>query len=338
MKKYKYVRFAIILILAIFFASILFDVMGIGGGKEAIDFKIAEGYGTNAIADGLKRAGIINNKTIFKIYARITGEHIYQKGTHTLNASMSFGEIIDELETIPTEWMHTVLIPEGYELQQIANTLESEGLINREVFMREAEVGDFGYSFLETIAGRENRLEGYLYPDTYIFTENMSEYEIIDTMLANFERIVIPVYEQSQSERSLDEIIKLASIIEREAANDDERALVASVFVNRLNKGMRLESCATVQYLLRERKSVLSNEDTQIDSPYNTYKNIGLPIGPIASPGLKSIEAALYPDVTNYLYFMASDDGSYSLFAETFEEHSDNQKKSELNLENENDR
>ena len=90
---------------------------------------------------------------------------------------------------------------------------------------------------------------------------------------------------------------------------------------------MRLESCATVQYLLRERKSVLSNADTQIDSPYNTYKNIGLPIGPIASPGLKSIEAALYPEPTNYLYFMASEDGSYSLFAETFEEHSDNQRR-----------
>ncbi|MBQ3573557.1 MAG: endolytic transglycosylase MltG [Clostridia bacterium] len=327
MKKNKYIRLLLIVILAVFLVSIIFDAAGIGGGKHPIDFKIAEGYGTNAIADGLKDAGIIANKTAFKIYARITGDHIYQKGTHTLNASMSFGKIINTLETIPEGRAHTVLIPEGYELRQIADTLETEGLINREVFMREVEVGNFDYDFLQGIESRQNRLEGYLYPDTYIFNENMSEYEIIDTMLANFERIVVPVYEQSQTDKSLDEIIKLASVVEREAANDDERSLVASVFVNRLNTGMRLESCATVQYLLRERKSVLSNEDTQIDSPYNTYKNSGLPIGPIASPGLKSIEAALYPEPTNYLYFMASKDGSYSLFAETFEEHCENQKR-----------
>ncbi len=327
MKKSKYIGLLLIVVLAIFFVSIIFDAAGIGGGKHPIDFKIAEGYGTNAIADGLKNAGIIANKTAFKIYARITGEHIYQKGTHTLNASMSFGKIIDTLETIPEGRAHTVLIPEGYELRQIADTLETEGLINREVFMREVEVGNFDYGFLEGIESRQNRLEGYLYPDTYIFNENMSEYEIIDTMLANFERIVLPVYEQSGIDKSLDEIIKLASVVEREAANDEERPLVASVFVNRLNTGMRLESCATVQYLLKERKSILSNEDTQIDSPYNTYKNSGLPIGPIASPGLKSIEAALYPEPTNYLYFMASGDGSHSLFAETFEEHCDNQRR-----------
>lgn len=327
MKKNKYIRLLLIVIVAIFLASIIFDVMGIGGGKQPIDFNIAEGSGTNAIADGLKNAGIITNKTAFKIYAGITGEHIYQKGTHTLNPSMSFGKIIDTLETIPEGRTHTILIPEGYELRQIADTLEAEGLINREIFMREAEVGNFGYGFLEGIDSRQNRLEGYLYPDTYIFDENMSEHEIIDTMLANFERIVIPVYEQSQTDKSLDEIIKLASIVEREAANDEERPRIASVFVNRLNTGMKLESCATVQYLLKERKSILSNSDTQIDSPYNTYKNSGLPIGPIASPGLRSIEAALYPEDTNYFYFMASADGDYSLFAETFEEHSENQRR-----------
>ena len=115
-------------------------------------------------------------------------------------------------------------------------------------------------------------------------------------------------------------------MIEREAAGDEDRGKVASVFVNRLNRGMKLESCATVQYVLKERKSVLSNGDTQIDSPYNTYKNSGLPIGPIASPGLKSVEAALYPEQTNYLYFMASADGKSTVFSETFDGQLEHQK------------
>lgn len=126
---------------------------------------------------------------------------------------------------------------------------------------------------------------------------------------------------------SLDDIIVLASVIEREAAGDEDRGKVASVFVNRINSGMNLESCATVQYILKERKNVLSVEDTKIDSPYNTYMYSGLPIGPIASPGTKAIEAALYPEQTNYMYFLAVADGSGTLFSETFEEHLENQRK-----------
>ena len=118
-------------------------------------------------------------------------------------------------------------------------------------------------------------------------------------MLAEFEKNVVPVYNESETDKSLDEIVTLASMVEREAANDEERGKVASVFVNRLNIGMKLESCA----------------------PYNTYKYEGLPVGPIASPGLRSIQAALNPDDTNYYYFLAVADGSQNLFSETFEEH-----------------
>ncbi len=331
MRKWIYASAVLAVALLIFIISIFFDMVGIGGGNTPVDVKIADGSGTDVISRCLKESGIISHRTMFKIYARLSGVHIYQKGTHTFNSSMSYGKIIDELETMPKDNEYTILIPEGYELRQIADTLEKEGLINREIFIRETEVGNFSYEFLEGVPERENRLEGYLYPDTYIFTDNMTEHEIIDAMLLNFEKNVIPVYEASQSNRTLDEIIKLASVVEREAAHDDERGLVASVFVNRLNKGMRLESCATVQYLLKERKSILSNADTQIDSLYNTYKNSGLPIGPIASPGLKSIEASIYPENTDYLYFLATADGSHSLFARTFDEHLINQQRTQGN-------
>ncbi len=322
-KKRIYVLAIVVLILGIVFFK---DVFGIGGSKSETPIKIADGAGSSVIANELESLGVIDSATMFKIYAKITGEPLYQKGVHILYDSMSYRKIIKTLESAPKRDEYKVLIPEGYELYKIADVLEESNLINRDVFMREAQTGDFDYSFIKDIPQRENRLEGYLYPDTYIFTNDMTEKEIIDTMLKNFEEKVIPEYEKAQTDISLDEIITLASIIEREAANDEERGKVASVFVNRLNKGMRLESCATVQYLLGERKSVLTNADTQIDSPYNTYKNGGLPIGPIASPGLKSIQAALYPEDTPYLYFLAGEDLTHSLFATTFEEHLSNQR------------
>lgn len=329
--KYGIIIISVVLLLTILVLSIIsiFDFMGLGGGEIPIAININEGAGLSAITDDLKASGVIASKTAFKLYARLSGNHVYQMGEHTVFPSMSYAEIMDELETMPKTNSIKVTIPEGYEIYKIADTLEKEGLINRQVFMRELEVGNFDYDFLRQIPNRQNRLEGYLFPDTYIFSKTSSEYEIIDTMLANFEKLVIPLYEESGTDKSLDDIIKLSSIIEREAANDNERPLVASVFVNRLNKNMRLESCATVQYILKERKPVLSNEDTKIDSPYNTYMYGGLPEGPIASPGLKSIEAALNPAQTDYLYFLANTDGNESLFSETFEEHLQNQRQTQ---------
>ncbi len=315
------------IILLIVIIPALFDMAGVGGGKNPIDIKVEEGMGLSAIAERLDKAGVINSEFAFKVYARLTGKHVYQMGIHNFNASMSYRQIVKELEKMPEADTYTVLIPEGYELRQIADVLDEKGLINKEVFLREASNGSFenSYGFVADIPDRDNRLEGYLYPDTYTFSNDMTEREIISVMLDNFEKKVIPVYESAHIDRSLDEIINLASVIEREAANDEERGKVASVFINRLSKGMRLESCATVQYILKERKAVLSNEDTMIDSPYNTYRNSGLPYGPIAAPGIKSIEAALYPEDTEYFYFLATADGSESIFARTFEEHIQNQ-------------
>ena len=324
MRKILYGIIGIIIILFIF---VLADAYGIGGGKNPVDIKIEQGAGTSVIANKLKASGIISYKSVFKIYSRITGKHIYQMGTHKFNSSMSYKEIIKVLQTAPENEEVQILIPEGYELRQIADVLEENGLINRDVFMSEVETGNFDYDFVSQIPNRSNRLEGYLFPDTYIFSINETEHEIIDKMLANFNNQVVPVYKQSGCSMSLDDVVILASVIEREAAGDEDRGKVASVFINRINSGMNLESCATVQYILKERKSILSVEDTKIDSPYNTYKNSGLPIGPISAPGIKSINAAIYPEKTNYMYFLASEDGSYSLFSETFEEHLENQKR-----------
>lgn len=316
---------AIVVVVAV--AVVLGDVCGIGGNNELFEFKVEQGVGASAIASRLKAADIIKFKSAFKLYSKMTGKHNYQKGTHKVSSSMSYKEIINVLQSVPENDEVQVLIPEGYELRQIADVLEEKNLINREVFMSEVESGDFDYEFVSRIPDRENRLEGYLFPDTYSFSASETEHEIIDKMLANFEKKALPIYQEASSDMSLDDIIVLASVIEREAAGDEDRGKVASVFVNRINSGMNLESCATVQYILKERKNVLSVEDTKIDSPYNTYMYSGLPIGPIASPGTKAIEAALYPEQTNYMYFLAVADGSGTLFSETFEEHLENQRK-----------
>ena len=164
-------------------------------------------------------------------------------------------------------------------------------------------------------------MEGYLFPATYELMVGESEHDIINRMLTAFNQRIVPLYKQSGTSYSLDEIVTMASIVEREAANDSERGKVASVFYNRLKNDMAFGSCATVQYIIKERKDVLSNSDIKIKSPYNTYINKGLPIGPIASPGESSVKAALYPEDTDYLYFAARADGSENVFTRTNEEH-----------------
>ncbi len=306
------------------------DIRGMGQPDQGFVVEIPEGAGTTRIAAILEECEAIRHPVLFQLYARLLGEPLYQKGKHTINPAEGYGGILKSLTAPPdiNDSIKKVVIPEGYELRQIVDLLTEQGLGEREAFLAEIETGEFGFDFVAQIPPRENRLEGYLYPDTYLFSVEESEHEILQRMLENFQERVVPVYGASGTTYSLDQILILASVVEREAANDKERPLVASVFHNRLERGMKLESCATVQYILKERKTVLSNADTAIDSPYNTYQNQGLPAGPIASPGLSSVQAVLAPADTDYLYFVAEADGSRNWFSETFAEH--NQKTKEI--------
>ncbi|MBR5152206.1 MAG: endolytic transglycosylase MltG [Clostridia bacterium] len=318
-----------VLVLALL-VSVLADMAGWGANRPHV-VEIPNGSGTASIAKVLKQDGIIRHPLFFRLYAKGIDSPVWQKGKHTVTNAMSYGELCEKLQSRPDadeDTSRRVVIPEGYELRQILDLLVAEGLGDRAVFEHEVANGVFDYPFLADIPNREARLEGYLYPDTYLFTPEESEHQILNKMLDAFSKKAYPLYLEANSDRSLDEILILASVIEREAANDEERPTVASVFCNRIAIGQKLESCATVQYILKERKDVLSLADTAIDSPYNTYKYPGLPIGPIASPGEASIRAALYPADTDYLYFVAVADGSRNLFSRTFEEH--NRKTAEI--------
>lgn len=304
--------------------AFLADSKGWMRSNAEIVVEIPSGAGLNAISNILHENGVIKHPKYFRMIAGRDTSRIYQKGRHTLSAAMSYEEVLDKLVQPPDGGVSDVIkitIPEGFELRQIAEEVENKGLTSREKFMNEVEKGSFEYKYIHDIKRKENRLEGYLFPATYTFEKGTSVHDIVAAMLKKFNEVVPPLVERSGTELSLDEVVTLASVIEREAVDDSERGKVSSVFYNRMKKDMTLSSCATVQYVIGERKPILSNEDIKIDSKYNTYKYKGLPIGPIASPGEKSIEAALYPENTDYLYFAARMDGSGNVFTRTGEEH-----------------
>jgi len=184
-----------------------------------------------------------------------------------------------------------------------------------------AQNGDFPYDYLPA-AGSANRLEGFLFPNTYMIEKDWTQKEIIDMLLSEFNKVWSEKYQQRADElgKSVKEVVTMASMVEKEAKVANERPLIASVFYNRVNINMKLQSCATVQFILGVAKYPLLYSDLEIDSPYNTYIYYGLPPGPIASPGEASLTASLYPDDSDYLYFRAQKDGSHR-FSRTLEEH-----------------
>lgn len=320
------------------FLAVLVVVLVMTGGYFYADYMpgkdngqvivtVSEGAGTAEIAGTLQKEGVISSKLFYRIMSklcRVDGK--YNFGKFQLERNAGYKEIFRTL----TQAGHKmdavkVTIPEGYEIYKIADTLSEKGLIDKDKFYYLVDYGEFDYDFVKELPQRDNRLEGYLFPDTYYFVPG-DEYGVINEMLAQFD-VVYQEYKDRADEigMSMDEVITLASIIEREARGDEDRKLVSSVFHNRLKSAEYpyLQSCATVQYVLKERKAVLSVEDTRIDSPYNTYINKGLPIGPIASPGKKAIEAALYPEESPYLFFVLGSDNKHH-FSETFGEHKQN--------------
>lgn len=314
---------------ATFAAVINSDVSGVNI-KESISVEIENGASGNGIVKMLKEAGAIKYPKIFKMKAEKAALLTkFKPGKAVIEPEMSYDEIIRLLASDGRAAVK-VTIPEGYEIYRIADKLEQLGIVTKEEFYAAAKAEDYDYKFLKNLPKRENALEGYLFPDTYIVSENISAHDMIDMMLAEFDKCFSEEYYKRADElgMSVDEIVTLASIVERETNAPDERAKVAGVFYNRLGDGMKLQSCATVEYVLEERKAKLSNADLAIDSKYNTYKYSGLPIGPIASPGAECIKAALYPEKTTARYFVLGKDGKH-VFSETYSAHLAAKKKAE---------
>jgi UPF0755 protein len=218
-------------------------------------------------------------------------------------------------------------IPEGFTVGKIADHLTEQGLINKETFLTLVNEGQFDYEFVKQIPSNPDiklRLEGYLFPNTYEVKKGSTEYEIIDRMLAEFQKQLQPEWEKifSQQGWTLHEGLTLASIIERETIVKKELPIVAGVFYNRLSNGWMMQSDATVQYASGNWQGRLYFKDLEVNDPYNTFIVKGLPPGPVSNPGRAALEAVAFPEEHDFYFFVTKKDGSNEhYFTKTFEEH-----------------
>ena len=297
------------------------DVFGVGGSSDPVQVTITENDNLSTLSQQLKEDNIVISKHLFKLfYQWNTHSSVIHPGTITIHKQDSYQEITTIIQKPFVETVN-ITIPEGFEVYAIASRLQKNELIqSEEEFYKALEQFSFETNQGKTVSGEA--VSGFLFPDTYSISKKATPTEIIQMMTDNFKQKWTDGYQKKADEMnmSITDVINLASIVEREARKDEDFPLVASVFHNRLKKNQRLESCATVQYILKERKPILTYADTEIDSPYNTYQYSGLPPTPIASPGIMAIEAVLYPKDTDYLYFFTDKNGN-NHYAKTFEEH-----------------
>ncbi|WP_417047355.1 endolytic transglycosylase MltG [Enorma massiliensis] len=327
---------------------------------QTVRFTIESGDSISEIGENLENAQLLRNRTVFRYLVQFMGvTDKISYGTFDLSPSMDVNAIITELSSGSQNAERTITIIPGWTVEDIADYLYEEGAIqSREEFLTlcrdAAPFAEMSYPIklaqdLGTLSGRKYQLEGYLAPDTYRVFRNASAQQIVNTLVEQTNTVIDEVYYSDSiqyeidpetgeyrevvryrnDDLTLDEIIILASMIEKEAASTEDYGRVSAVFTNRMNAGMRLESDPTATYLLGIDKLALSNEETSAVNNYNTYVIDGLPIGPICNPSAAAMEAALYPDVEyvdeGYLYFCAKEPTSGELaFAKTLEEHEAN--------------
>lgn len=338
-KKHGVIKAILIVILLIVIGaavvgfSMLREYQSTGAGtEESVTIEVAQGENVWDIAEKLKEENLIRYEVVFYLKVRNDGaDSRLRYGTFTFQRESGLKEIIDELTTGGAKKEYVMFtVPEGYSIEMIAQKLANEGICTEEEFLQAVEL-EYDYWFLKDIPqkdGMKYRLQGFLFPETYAITEDMTASDIVNSMLAQFDKCFTDEMKNRLSELDKDvfTIITEASIIEREAKVDDERAMISGVIQNRLAIGMKLQMCPTALYPVTDGiydKTVVTFADTEFDSPYNTYVYAGLPIGPIANPGLSSIEAALYPVEHEYLFYHTNEekkDGSH-IFTKTYQEH-----------------
>lgn len=310
--------------------------------SDPVVIQVEPGMNSGEIAQLLEDNGLIRSAKIFRLYLSFQDKgNRMQAGKYEMYPGQSLDDIIVQLESgdvIPIE-MIRITIPEGFTVKQIAERIGSMDAWDEQTVLQLVSQKDlFDFDILDHIPDDPSllyALEGYLFPETYDFAPGTTEEEVVRALLemtANKLKLLPEGWEKRLQELNINfhEMMTIASMIEREVVVDHERPIVAGIIYNRLNAQMRLQIDATVQYALGEQKEVVYTEDLKVNSPYNTYEHDGLPPGPIASPSLKSIEAALYPEQTEYYYYVTKKDGSREhYFAKTYAEHLQNKERSE---------
>lgn len=303
-------------------------------GLDPVFVTIEEGSDVWDIAGVLRENRLLSSEGAFVFGAwknDLRGK--FRAGTFRIDPGLSGAEIAYILTKNTSSLQEDIRItfPEGWTLVKIADRLEANGFSGEEFLSLTQNPQTFvpTFPFLVDLP-QEATLEGFLFPDTYLFDPESTTQEIIEKMLQAFEQKAMPLYEESKDNRSLFEVIILASIIEGEVRIDEERKEVSGIFTNRLAINMALQSDATLTYVMEEKKIQHGPDDLAIDSLYNTYKYPGLPPGPVSNPSQSAIEASLYPQETPYLYFLNDPKTGQTYFAKDFEEHKRNKVKAGL--------
>jgi len=280
---------------------------------------IPRGTGFLGIVDLLTREGVIRDRVSFGLLAIVQGKaKQMQAGEYLFKNSMFPDEILSKLAK-GDELFHTFTIPEGFNLCQIAKLVQEAGLVKEKMLLDKARDA----SFLSFKGIKGTSVEGYLFPDTYRFRKSAGAEAILNAMIDRFHQVYGEVYDEKRSQAldlTREQVVILASMVEKEAGVSWEKPLIAAVFENRLKKKMRLQCDPTVIYGLTNFNGDLTKEDLHADTPFNTYRFIGLPPEPIANPGNEAIVAVLYPARVNYLYFVSRNDGTHC-FSTTLQEH-----------------
>ena len=292
-------------------------------GSDIVYVRVAPGMSSDEIGTLLADNGIIDSKLKFWLAVKLNGaDSKFQVGIFGLQKNMQPGEALNVLINGHSAAMR-VTVPEGLNIREVARIFAEKGLVDEKEFLAEAKT--FApYDYIEAVPEADYRIEGFLFPDTYDFANDVGPREIMQKMADEFDAKLTPELRRKAAEQRLSiyELVTLASLVEKEARYPEDRPIIAQVFLKRLRIDMPLQTDTTLQYLLQDAKEDLTIADTKIDSPYNTYQNYGLPPGPIASPGLASIEAVLNPADTDYLYFVADRQG-HNHYGYTYDEHTD---------------
>lgn len=330
-KRRRKVKKAPIIILILFLAFVIsililgykYYSLYINGGIKAdnskgtdVNISIKMNTSPKEISQALEDANIVDNSLFFYLKAKNDGvAEKFKAGDFVLNTSMSYDEIINTLQSTGQIKQLKLLVKEGQTQEDIATNLDNMGIVTYDEFMKACNDIKYDYKFLKdlpTDENRKNKLEGYLYPDTYFLSENDTAEDIVNKLLRRFNELYTEdLYKKAESlNLTTDEVVIIASIIEREVKYAPEKSTVASVVYNRLKQGIKLQMDATVLYAKGELSDRTLISDTKIESPYNTYYVDGLPIGPISNPSIDTIKAVLNPKDTNYLYYVVKNDAT----------------------------
>lgn len=293
---------------------------------EPVTVSIPEGFAESDIAYLLKKKGLIKSELVFKLKLRLSEYNgKLNFGTYPLNDGMCLIDIIETLSKPAKADDITFVVPEGFSAEQIAARAQELGICTADEFLKAME-DEYTYSFIDKLpkADVNCRLQGFLFPETYSFTKSSTAHDVINTMLGEFEKRY--TREIGDISSDITDIVTKASLIEKEAMLPEERPIIAGVIENRLKESMPLQIDAAIVYALSDGLYTVDQvlyRDLEIDSPYNIYKNSGLPSGPICNPGMSALKAAKNPAGHNYLYYHTDtkkNDGSH-IFTETYQEH-----------------